>query len=75
MKILIIPMLCLPLASCAFLPTVRDVQAANDSAIQAWKLAGCALPLSAVLRNPDIIPALNSLCKPAGGADPRMVTK
>lgn len=61
--------------SSSYLPTVRDVQDVNDRAIGAWEVAGCAMPLSAVLRNPDVIPALNTLCKPPGGADPREVTR
>lgn len=75
MKTLMILLMCLPLASCAFLPNLRDVQDANDRAIAAWKTAGCAFPLSAIQRNPEIIPALNILCKPPGSADAQAVTK
>lgn len=67
--------LCAALAGCAFLPTLRDVQDVNDRAIAAWKTAGCAFPLSAIQRNPEIIPALNILCKPPGSADAHAVTK
>jgi hypothetical protein len=47
---------------------VKGVQAVNDNAIQVWKTAACATPLSAVLRNPDIIPGLKALCLPGGNA-------
>lgn len=54
---------------------IQDAQHANDTAIKGWTIAGCALPLSAILRNPEIIPALNTLCKPTNGANPEAVTK
>lgn len=61
--ILLVPVMLSLLASCAFLPTIGDIERANDTAIAAWKRAGCAFPLSAIQRNPEIIPALNVLCK------------
>lgn len=44
---------------------VSDARAANDTIITGWKLAACATPYSAILRNPEIIPALQVLCLPA----------
>lgn len=41
------------------------VRAADDNAIQIWSVAGCAFPLSAILRNPGIIPAIKALCTPS----------
>lgn len=43
---------------------VGDARAANDTAIGVWMVAGCAMPLSAILRNPQIIPAVRALCLP-----------
>lgn len=61
MKPTLAALLALALSGCA------TIQATNDRAIDAWKAAGCAMPLSAILRNPEVIPALNTLCKPASG--------
>lgn len=41
---------------------VQNAQQTNDTVIQAWKLAACATPVSAAVRNPEIIPALKELC-------------
>ena len=38
------------------------MKAHNDNLIQVWKAAACGTPVSAALRNPDIIPALQALC-------------
>lgn len=43
-------------------------KASNDNIIQVWKVAACATPFSAAVRNPEIIPALKALCLPAGAA-------
>lgn len=40
-------------------------KAANDNIIAAWTVAACATPVSAALRNPQIVPALRALCLPA----------
>lgn len=45
-----------------------SAKASNDNLIQVWKVAACATPFSAAVRNPDIIPALKALCVPAGAA-------
>lgn len=48
-----------------------SAKASNDNIIQVWKVAACATPFSAAVRNPEIIPALKALCVPAGaGASP-----
>lgn len=41
---------------------VTNAKAANDTLIDGYKIGVCALPLSAILRNPEIIPAVRSLC-------------
>ncbi|RFP32407.1 hypothetical protein [Duganella sp. BJB476] len=41
-----------------------SLRAAQDNAIAVWTFAGCATPYSAVLRNPQILPALRALCGP-----------
>lgn len=43
-------------------------KASNDNIIAVWSVAACATPLSAAVRNPQIIPALKALCLPAGAA-------
>ncbi|MES2320171.1 MAG: hypothetical protein V4631_22060 [Pseudomonadota bacterium] len=48
---------------------VSDARAANDTVIAGWTLAACATPISAALRNPQIIPALRALCLPPAGAE------
>lgn len=73
MKNLILLAVALLLAGCASF--VQDAEQANDIAINTWARLGCATPFSAVLRNPQIIPALNSLCKGKVVADPESVTK
>lgn len=47
---------------------VTGLQAANDNIIAAWSATACGTPLSAVLRHPEVIPALKALCMPAGAA-------
>lgn len=41
---------------------LTGAKAANDTLIEANKAAMCALPLSAVQRHPELIPALKSMC-------------
>lgn len=45
---------------------IDNAQHANDTIIASWSVAACATPLSAIMRNPQIIPALRLLCLPAG---------
>jgi hypothetical protein len=47
---------------------VTGAQAANDTAIAANKIALCATPLSALVRHPEIVPAVRALCLPANGS-------
>lgn len=61
------------LTACTTVPSlaVNAVKASDDNAIENWKLLACGMPLSAILRHPEVIPSLKSLCLPAGGtADP-----
>lgn len=41
---------------------VTNARAANDTLIQGYKVGLCALPLSAIARHPEIVPAVRSLC-------------
>ena len=49
---------------------VDAAKTANDQTIFVWKTAACATPISAALRNPEVIPALRALCMPPAGATP-----
>lgn len=42
------------------------MQGADDNVIRTWATAACATPYSAIIRNPEIAPALQSLCIPNG---------
>lgn len=46
---------------------VTGAHAAADTVVQAQKIAICDLPYSAIVRNPDIIPAVRALCPSATG--------
>lgn len=48
----------------------KGLNAANDNAIQVWKYQACATPFSAVVRNPEVGPALMSLCVLQGSVGP-----
>lgn len=48
---------------------VTGTRAANDTLIEAQKVALCGLPLSAVVRHPEIIPAVRALCLAPGDAN------
>lgn len=52
---------------------VDSAKASNDTMIAGWTIAACATPLSAIYRNPQIIPALKLLCSPAQDAAPSSV--
>ncbi len=45
---------------------VTNARAANDTLIEGYKVGVCALPFSAVMRHPEIIPAIEVLCLPKG---------
>lgn len=47
---------------------IAGLQMANDNVISTWTATACATPLSAVYRNPQVIPALKALCMPGGAA-------
>ena len=53
---------------------IKGIQAAEDNNIRAWAANACGTPLSAMIRNPNISPALLALCVPAGkSSDPAAV--
>ena len=41
---------------------VTNARAVDDTVIEGQKVALCALPLSALARHPEIVPAVRSLC-------------
>ncbi|ALK96969.1 hypothetical protein AB595_04665 [Massilia sp. WF1] len=45
---------------------VTGARAANDTVIEAQKVSLCGLPLSAIARHPEIVPAVRSLCLAPG---------
>jgi hypothetical protein len=45
---------------------VSNARAANDTLIDGYKVGICALPLSAIARHPEIVPAVRSLCLSPG---------
>lgn len=47
---------------------LNGAQGAEDNVIKTWTVAACATPLSAIVRNPGIVPALEALCVPGGQA-------
>lgn len=49
---------------------VTNARVVNDNVIAGWTVLACATPVSAALRNPQIIPALKVLCLPAGDLSP-----
>lgn len=51
-----------------FESTLTSAKAADDNLVLTEKTAMCALPLSAILRNADIIPGIKALCLPGGNA-------
>lgn len=52
---------------------VDSAKASNDNLIAGWTVAACATPLSAIYRNPQIIPALRVLCAPRQDAAPSAI--
>lgn len=76
-KKLIVSILLIALSGCAGIQqgltgyesaAYAGAKASNDNVIAVWKVAACATPFSAAVRNPDIIPALKVLCLPAGAS-------
>lgn len=43
---------------------VTNARAANDTLVEGYKVGLCALPLSAIARHPEIVPAVRTLCIP-----------
>ena len=43
-----------------------DARATNDNMVQAIELAICAVPVGAVIRNPEFIPLARTACLPGG---------
>lgn len=41
---------------------LSSIKSVDDELIAAWVVAGCSFPLSAIIRHPEITPALTSLC-------------
>lgn len=76
-RILIIGAFCGVLSGCASFSqavggyqatAVTGLQAANDNIIAGWSATACGTPLSAILRHPEVIPALKALCMPGGAS-------
>ena len=76
MKTILAAILVLSLSACASYQQAVDgglsaaavsLRAAEDTNIHFWTFTACATPLSAAIRNPQIIPALRALCLPGGG--------
>ena len=47
---------------------IASIKASEDDNIALWTVNACGTPLSAAIRNPQIIPALRALCLPGGAA-------
>lgn len=48
--------------------TITGARATNDSLIAATKVALCATPVSALVRHPELVPAVRALCLPSKDA-------
>ena len=77
MKIFIMAAVALSLSGCAGVQqaihgygsaAISSIRAAEDDHISLWTVTACGTPLSAAIRNPQIIPALRALCLPGGSA-------
>lgn len=71
MKRLFVLAACVALTGCAGIQqavqaygsvAVTNAKATNDTLVEAYKVGLCALPLSAIARHPEIIPAIRTLC-------------
>ena len=47
---------------------IASIKEAEDDNISLWTAAACGTPLSAAIRNPQVIPALRALCLPVWSA-------
>lgn len=77
MKIAVLSAVALSLSGCAGIQqsihgygsaAIAIIRAAEDDHIALWTVTACGTPLSAAIRNPQIIPALRALCLPGGSA-------
>ena len=77
MKIAVLSAVALSLSGCAGIQqsihgygsaAIASIKAAEDDNIALWTVNACGTPLSAAIRNPQIIPALRVLCLPGGSA-------
>jgi hypothetical protein len=46
---------------------INTLRAAEDHNIILWTANVCGTPLSAMIRHPEIVPAIKALCLPHGG--------
>jgi hypothetical protein len=73
MRYLLIALL---MTGCSLQPTINAIEgaaaqsarAAEDQNLVVLKFALCATPYSAIIRHPDIAPAILALCLPQGAA-------
>lgn len=77
MKAIILSSIVISLSGCAGVQqsihgygsaAIASIKAAEDDNIALWTVNACGTPLSAAIRNPQIIPALRALCLPGGSA-------
>jgi uncharacterized protein YceK len=77
MKIIALAVAALAISGCASVQqavhgygaaAIVAIRAAEDDNIALWTANACGTPISAAIRNPQIIPALRALCLPGGMA-------
>lgn len=77
MKIIALAVAALAISGCASVQqavhgygaaAIVAIRAAEDDNIALWTANACGTPISAAIRNPQIIPALRALCLPGGAA-------
>lgn len=77
MKIVALAVAALAISGCASVQqavqgygaaAIVAIRAAEDDNIALWTANACGTPISAAIRNPQIIPALRALCLPGGAA-------
>lgn len=77
MKTIFLSAIMMALAGCASVQqavhgygaaAIVAIRNAEDDNIAIWTANACGTPLSAAIRNPQIVPALQALCLPAGDA-------
>ncbi len=55
-----------PIINGAAATVVTNIKSAEDANISLWKLNVCGTPYSAIIRHPEIVPAVRALCLPNG---------